>query len=184
MKAIFRRRHYLIHGPFQLGHLVRIALNLTVVGLAVALAAAWFFLVFLEERLVCQVNARYLVHVLLVLGAFQLVALVFSLLYTHRIAGPVYRVRKVLREAAAGRMPDRPIVLRKRDLFKELAEDLNRCMETMKECQMALQEAASSIEALEARVCREKLSPEETREALSRILFTMEQSRKKEPLDF
>jgi len=179
MKTLFRRRHYLIHGPFQLGHLVRIALNQTAVGLAVALASAWFFLVFLEEQLVCEVNSRYLLHILLVLGGFQLMALLFSLLYTHRIAGPVYRVRKHLREAAEGRLPDHPVHLRKRDHFKELAGDLNRCMETMKGYRSALLEAASAIEALEARRRREGMSSEEVGQDLERILHTL--SEKKGP---
>ena len=47
-----------------------------------------------------------------------------GVLYSHRLAGPLYRIRRTLSEVQEGK-PLRPIVLRKNDEFKELAEDLN-----------------------------------------------------------
>ncbi|MFA6003700.1 MAG: hypothetical protein WC881_06500 [Elusimicrobiota bacterium] len=77
------------------------------------------------------VNPTALVHsdiilptllIALALGCiFSMAAGVF---YSHRLAGPIYHIRKTLREALDGKAPG-PIVLRKNDEFKELAEDIN-----------------------------------------------------------
>lgn len=48
--------------------------------------------------------------------------------YSHRLAGPIYRIRRTLRDALEGKAPE-PIVLRKSDEFKELAEDINHLLQ-------------------------------------------------------
>ncbi len=51
---------------------------------------------------------------------------VFGLFYSHKMAGPVYRIKRTLREMADGQMPlDHEIRLRKGDQFQDLAEVLN-----------------------------------------------------------
>lgn len=50
-----------------------------------------------------------------------------GIFYSHRLAGPICRIRRTLQEAHEGKTVD-PIVLRKNDEFKELAEDLNRIL--------------------------------------------------------
>jgi len=46
------------------------------------------------------------------------------LFYSHKIAGPVYRFKKVTEEVAKGNF-DIEINLRKNDEFKDLAESMN-----------------------------------------------------------
>lgn len=58
------------------------------------------------------------------LGLACLLSIGAGIFYSHRLAGPIYRIRKTLREAQAGRRVE-PIILRKNDEFKELAEDVN-----------------------------------------------------------
>jgi len=43
---------------------------------------------------------------------------------SHRVAGPIYRMRRHLQEAAAGRAP-KPIRFRQGDYFQELADAYN-----------------------------------------------------------
>src|SRR5882762_573812 len=64
---------------------------------------------------------------LIALGIGIGVSLLAGIFYSHRLAGPLYRIRRTLSDVQEGK-PMRPIVLRKNDEFKELAEDLNRLL--------------------------------------------------------
>jgi len=53
-----------------------------------------------------------------------------SIFMSHKIAGPLYKLSKLLREAAAGNLEQR-LVFRKSDYFQELAPDYNTLMESI-----------------------------------------------------
>jgi hypothetical protein len=53
-----------------------------------------------------------------------------SLKLSNRFAGPVYRMRRVLREVAAGK-PFTPVTFRAGDFWAEMAEELNAAVETL-----------------------------------------------------
>lgn len=55
---------------------------------------------------------------------------VLSIFLTHRIAGPIFKIKKTIRLIVSGQVSERA-VLRKHDEFKELAEDLNALMDHM-----------------------------------------------------
>jgi methyl-accepting chemotaxis protein len=59
-----------------------------------------------------------------------LFALLTGLLLTHRMAGPIYKFKQELERIEAGHAP-RPIVLRKRDEFHDVAAALTRALETL-----------------------------------------------------
>ena len=59
-----------------------------------------------------------------------LFALLTGLLMTHRMAGPIYKFKQELKRIEAGHAP-RPIILRKRDEFHDVAEALTRALETL-----------------------------------------------------
>jgi methyl-accepting chemotaxis protein len=59
-----------------------------------------------------------------------LFALLTGILLTHRMAGPIYKFKQELERIEAGHAP-RPIVLRKRDEFHDVAEALTRALETL-----------------------------------------------------
>jgi len=43
----------------------------------------------------------------------------------HRISGPVYRIGKLIQNAAEGKLPKVPVVLREKDFYNELAKAFN-----------------------------------------------------------
>ena len=45
--------------------------------------------------------------------------------FLHRISGPVYRIEKLINDAAAGKLPKAPVVLREKDFYNELAKAFN-----------------------------------------------------------
>ncbi|MCJ7774573.1 MAG: hypothetical protein MUP22_15720, partial [Desulfobacterales bacterium] len=54
----------------------------------------------------------------------------FSILYTHSIAGPLYKLGKVLREITYDKIPKRKFKFRDSDQFQWLASDFERYLET------------------------------------------------------
>lgn len=57
------------------------------------------------------------------LGFFM--TLIAGVVFSHRLAGPIYRIRQTIKDYKDGKSV-KPIVLRKNDEFKDLAEDLNQ----------------------------------------------------------
>ena len=64
---------------------------------------------------------------LVTLGIGIAISILAGVFYSHRLAGPIYRIRRTLGEAYEGKSV-KPIVLRQNDEFKELADDLNRLL--------------------------------------------------------
>ena len=57
---------------------------------------------------------------------------VHGVFITHRVAGPVYRLKKTLRELAQRQVAD-TVHLRKKDYFKDLAVELNTALDSVRE---------------------------------------------------
>lgn len=58
---------------------------------------------------------------------FLVITFVISIFVSHRIAGPLFKLRKSFHEAENGNL-DQQIVFRKYDYFPELAESFNRML--------------------------------------------------------
>lgn len=149
------RIRYYIDREFQTNFMVRFALIILIVG-GVALGLLWALeknayslpfwprgvLVSLDTSnpIPCQTgplfkpskyyNAFQLLWkpVLIISGINLAIILLFSLFYSHKMAGPVYNIKRSLRDLAQGGEP-RPIKLRKGDQFQELADILNEVIE-------------------------------------------------------
>ena len=78
-------------------------------------------------------DVRYdlIVRVSLVLFVTILMIGLFGVFFLHRIAGPVYRFRSVLRRIVKGEIPDE-FRLREGDYFTETAEDLNQVIRLLR----------------------------------------------------
>ncbi len=138
----FRRKRYLIDPGFQLKYaFLFFALGLTAAG-AVGTVAFFFFKRTYQDFL----NAYYYQSPQLVAGLegqlrgltlwmvflFALLAifcLVFGILLTHRVVGPIHKLRKAMDEVAAGRSDVR-LHLRSNDEFQDLAESFNRMLDS------------------------------------------------------
>ncbi len=72
-----------------------------------------------------QIIFVVLIFVMLLVG-------LMSLVYSHRIAGPIFRLRRCARMLAEGKEVP-PISLRKKDEFKDLAASLEQLRVTLKE---------------------------------------------------
>jgi len=136
----FRRRRYLINKPLQFIY-SGIMIYLLLIGIIVVGVGTYYltFNTILDELeaqgglqqaydIVRGINLLIMKRV----GIMFIVVLIFSfglgVYYLHRIAGPIYRIEKTVREMAEGKKVE-PIRLRKKDFFKSLAEAVNKLIE-------------------------------------------------------
>ncbi len=135
MKKRVMRRQYVINKKFQLGLALRFFLCMCLVALATGWAvyyAVWktvlveFHGVHLS-RLYLAISQRLVVYGL---GAIFSLS-VLSIFFSHKIAGPIYKITRVLDQSTReGKRPPE-IRLRRGDAFQEFAETLNRFLKKM-----------------------------------------------------
>lgn len=138
-----RRKIYLINPRFQwrfIGFMAVVSLlaisilfvsnvlffrNMTQEALAAGLAPDNPYFDFLQE----QKSALLLVYFGVSAVAFVLM-MVLGALYSHRIAGPLYRLNKHMQAIADGAEPA-PVSFRRRDQFQELVESFNKMIDRL-----------------------------------------------------
>jgi len=144
MARKYRRKNYLVNKPLQFIYsgitVYLLLIGVIVVGLTTYYVTLSTMLTQIEAEnhlfnaysIISNINAVLGKR----LGILMLIVVVFSFLlgvyFLHRIAGPIYRIEKVLREISAGREIN-TVVLRKHDFFKSLAEALNEVIKHQKE---------------------------------------------------
>lgn len=101
--------------------------------------------VFNLEKARAELGSGVLVTALFQVVLFSLLAAVLSLLWTHRIAGPLYRLRRSFDGMAAGDLTG-VIRFREGDQLQGLASELNA---GVKEIRQRAEEIREGIEALE-----------------------------------
>lgn len=79
-----------------------------------------------------DVNNLLLFRVFFILFISVVVTGVAGILFLHRIAGPLYRIRGVLKILADGKVPEKEVKLREGDFFIEVVEELNRLVNRLK----------------------------------------------------
>lgn len=56
---------------------------------------------------------------------------VLAIFVSHRIAGPIYRIKSIIRDIGEGKL-DRRVYLRKNDELHDLADEINKMQENLK----------------------------------------------------
>ena len=121
------RKRYVIHKRFQFDFTMKIL----AVVFAPVLLCTLFFLFYLQMKgwmtgmaSGSLINLGFIFSFLLRALPVAFVILIFSIFFSHRIAGPVNRMQKAC-EHLAGGQPVSRITLRKKDYFHEFATKLN-----------------------------------------------------------
>ncbi len=135
-RPILRRRKYIIEKGLQfryIGLVFALALIASIVTGWTVFATGWHFLgeklasVYPQGRLAYVLKATNLALVRNLLLISPLI-FVLGLLFSHRIAGPVYRIGKTLRDISKGNLGLR-IRLREGDELVDLADTINNLTE-------------------------------------------------------
>ena len=138
MKKLFRRRRYLIEKKFQLRFAGMILLFMFAVALFCSLTIYYNTWMLLGEKLanvypqgrlagiLKQANFVLFKRLLLITPLVGILAIVLS----HRIAGPIFRIKKTLDEVIKGDYGKR-LYLRNTDELKDVAESINSLVELL-----------------------------------------------------
>jgi methyl-accepting chemotaxis protein len=136
-----RRRIYLIEKSFQLGFILKFCGLVAVAGL-VTIAILYSFalrsntVAFMNSRVVVKTTADFLLPILvqtvvIVMIIVSLATIAVTLFFSHKIAGPLYHLRKAMKDLEAG---DFSVDFRVRhlDQLQELADTFNNMIKKVK----------------------------------------------------
>jgi len=136
-----KRRNYFVDRDFQ-GRQMAMTM---VLMLIISLATGWIvwattYTVIIEEigdrvrvdELLLNLGGILLARVSLTIVAIACLATVAVMFVMHRIAGPLYRVRRQMREIAEGKIPV-SVKFRSRDEFQDLSRALDAAVNKMAE---------------------------------------------------
>jgi methyl-accepting chemotaxis protein len=155
----FRRRRFLIDRSLQI-RFIAASLGYVAFYIFVMAAATFIPLVFLLRTAKPESHMAYLLannliylhrHVWPIALLVLVLVSVHSLWLSHKVAGPLFRFRRIFQALAAGKLPS-PQRLRKRDylqsemkLINEMLQGLQSRTTDLQEAQKALAEAISGV---------------------------------------
>ncbi len=129
------RKHYLINRRLQLGMALRFFLCM----LLVAMVSGWAVYYAVWQTVLVEFHGIHISRMyhaiserLVIYGLGAVLSMsILSIFFSHRIAGPIYKIRRILDQSVEkGEKPDE-IRLRRGDAFKDFAESLNRFVRSM-----------------------------------------------------
>ncbi|TWI76714.1 hypothetical protein LZ24_00335 [Desulfobotulus alkaliphilus] len=171
MKGLLRRRRFFVSPAFQLSLTWRILLLMMLAVGITATIDAWFYLVFLDQRMMINVNMAYLNKFIAILLLVLIGGAVWTLRLTHRIAGPVYRIIRVLEKT--GDHGKTKVCLRKNDLLQELAQPVNATLALLNEQRLRIHLARKDLNSLLEQMAEGERNEEDVirqiREAVRRL---------------
>ena len=182
--AKYKRRNYFIDKQFQTKYIILSIVMLLIYTLlfAVVLFAPFALQLSSDAPLAEQTAAARTLLTLHgsvwpALGIVILIMSSLSIFITHRVAGPVYRFKKVLAEISGGNL-DISVKLRDKDDLKDLAEEFNLVIGDLRRFVKALQEdyetLSSCISELEDKIENNQISNETGRELIGKMQASRE----------
>lgn len=143
-KRLFRRKHYVVDKKLQ----YNFALLLIMIGAINAIFFGFIFYFFsqhitimykpllvesaLQENILRTENYAFWATILIG-GIFECILIILlGIFFSHRIAGPIFKIQKYIMEVSNGRYPGL-IKLRKDDLLKNFAETVNQMIISLKD---------------------------------------------------
>ncbi len=149
----WRRRRYFINRSVQSRHMGMTALIVFIIALITGwfvYSSIWYAITERVQnepqlhQILAEINEILLMRSILVILAGISCAVILTLFISHRIAGPIFRIRRTLEELGEGNVP-RKITLRQRDEFKELSEAVNSVIDKTEEISRVNREAVENI---------------------------------------
>lgn len=119
-------------------------------------------------EILSEVNELLILRVGLALLILVLAATAIGIVFLHRVAGPIYRFRLLLRRLALGDIPN-DVKLRDRDYLKEVAADFNGVFKSLRQKKLLADDLATRLERLSSQNL-----PEEVRRSLMDVKAQLE----------
>jgi len=130
----YKRKKYFIKRGFQFGFILKFCI-LLLIGVVISTGLLFFFSQgtltssFKHSRLVIMNTGMAILPAaiytnLITLGLITIATIIITLIVSHKIAGPMFRFEKDLKEVGEGNLT-KTISLRSKDQFTKMAESLN-----------------------------------------------------------
>ena len=137
MSSQFKRRQYLVDRAYQLRFVTRLFLMLLVVAVLTSLASSgllWRNMYSPESSPSLLTAALIAISLTILLELLIAVPIVifFGIRYTHRVVGPMKRLKHTLEAIGSGDFSQR-ITLREGDVLQELATAINNMAEQLQQ---------------------------------------------------
>ena len=141
-KHPYRRKHYFIKKEFQFKFILKFCL-IILAGIIISTSLLFLFSQdtltssFQQSRLVIKNTAIAILPAviytnLITLGLISLAVIVVTLFVSHKIAGPLFRFEKDIKEIGQGNLTKK-IGLRKKDQITDMADSLNKMTASLHE---------------------------------------------------
>ena len=132
-KRFVQRKSYLLDKAFQYQFLYTIVVMQLAVTLAASLLGTFIFFIFFESNIPqVREDIYFILTWVALLVVLAVLMGVWSLRFSHRIAGPIFQMRRFTKLLSKGQLPAKPISFREDDWFKSLETDMNSCIEILK----------------------------------------------------
>lgn len=142
IKKGYRRKNYFVDRKFQTGFILKFC-SVVAIGGVVTIAVLYFLAMrsttvsIINSRVVAVKTSDFLLPILLqtiliVMIVVSLATIVLTLLVSHRIAGPIYRLKNVLELLGDGDFSS-DFRIRRLDQFQEVADTLNATVKKIRQ---------------------------------------------------
>jgi hypothetical protein len=168
MKIAKQQRKFLVNSRYQLPHAGVVLVSQMVVAIIAVGATAAFYLLFFQGGVIMDHNRAIPWFLLMVAVVALGFTLWFSLRRSRRVAGLMLKIEALFIRAARGEYPERPLVFRKDDYFKELAGPLNACLVATREKDRLLRESRVAVAEL-LQQCSQDGVPTSVRQRLAEL---------------
>ncbi len=151
-----RRRNYFIDKDFQTKFILKFCLLVVLSGIA---TTGILYFIGKKSTTVAIVNSCVIVHstadyllpvliqtVLVVMILLGLATIAVTLLFSHKIAGPLYRFKKAIEGVRLGNLSSN-FYLRNYDQLKELSEEVNAMIDKAREQISSIKEDVAKLKA-------------------------------------
>lgn len=157
-KVTIKRRNFLINKKFQF-HFLFIAVPimlLTAIAIGVTIP------------LLYQSGFKW--RFVFAFIVYSITLSLFSILYTHSIAGPLYKLGRVLRDITYDKIPNRKFKFRDSDQFQWLASDFERYLETRRKETLLKEKIVSNLNLLKDMIKSNKASPDDCAATVDEVI--------------
>jgi methyl-accepting chemotaxis protein len=185
----YKRSVFLINKPFQLRFAFYVCSWLFVLTMVYPMSIQTLFNSFMdyvrldpkgpELTKLDSIRSEMTQLLILLQAGFLGITFLVSIFISHRIAGPLYKLRQFFNDAAAGKIHQR-LKFRKSDHFQELAESYNQMMDQLGG---ALTRSSHHIDLAIQEIERAMQNPGAPREGLEKSLKLLKEARQETGLE-
>ena len=173
------RKTYIVNKSLQFRYMAMVAIMMTAISIITGwaiYAATWMTLldrggnqIAMIDKIFLDLNNLLFIRISLLILSGVCIGAIIIMFMVHRIAGPLFRIKKVLGIIGDGIIPEK-VRFRKKDELKDIADEMNKVIDKISELQ---EKNSNTIEKVKACLKRTeecmKNSPPQTDKAAKEI---------------